>query len=696
MNRKKAIVLRARLAFLGMVFFAAAIFGRICWIQWVEGAHWQAQLQKQLIKRRVVPPTRGNIYSDNGSLLATSLPQYRVAFDPTKPDGKMLEAGLDSLSWLLSSTLPDAAPERYYRRTILDYRAKGDKFIYLYPRTVRYELKKKMMTWPIFRAGQGKGGVIFEKFEKRNYPFVSLAKRTIGSINSDGPQSGLELSYNKALAGVPGEAIFRKMAGGYWKPIFEITKPTRGLDVQTTLDVNIQDVAQASLERHLMLHEAKFGCVVVMKVETGEIKAMANLKRMSDGTYDDVFNYAVRQASEPGSTFKLASFMALLEEGAVNLEDTLNTGNGRMKFNDKWMTDSHEGGNGKITAQQVFEKSSNIGTSYLVQKHFGKQPSKYLEYLNKFGLSQPMDFQLRGGPAPYIKTLNDPSWSGVTLPWMSVGYETLLTPLQVLTFYNGVANGGNVVQPILVKELRDGDKVKQTFETKVLAENICSEKTLEQLKSLLKGVVERGTAKNIFSEDLSIAGKTGTAQKIINGQYTTKYYTSFCGFFPADAPRYSCIVVIDEPKGWGMMGGDVSAPVFREVARKINSLEAELHQPLAPPEKIDHVDFPVIQAGFHEDLAWLCNHFGLSNYNQGAVQTWAKARPVNHTVQWSPLSIADGKVPDARGMTLRDALFLLENQGYRVTHSGRGRVAWQSLPAGMRAAKGTHISLEMR
>ena len=695
MNRKKAIVLRARLGFLLVCVFAMAIAVRLCVVMFVQGPHWKAELIKKNVQERRLHPTRGNIFSDNGSLLATSLPFYRLALDPTVAEPAVFKAGVDSLAWLLSRQFQDKSTNEYKRR-LLDARASGKEFIYLNRDYVDYQVKKKMATWPIFREGKMGGGVIFEKSERRYMPFRHLGFRTIGFLNEDFGGAGLEFTYNPVLAGTEGKGIFRKIAGGHWKPVVEVSRPKRGLDIQTTIDINIQDVAEASLEAALRKHRANFGCVVVMKVETGEIKAMANLGSTKDGNFAEKYNYAVAMRTDPGSTMKLASFMALLEEKYVTLDQKVDADDGSFKIMDRTMTDHEKGGYGVITVEDAFAKSSNIATSKLVMECFGKRPAKYVDYLHRFGLDVPLEFQLRGEAVPLIKTPSDPSWSGVSLPWMSVGYEVLLSPLQVLTFYNAVANGGKMIQPLLVKEIRNGDDVVERFEAKTLVDNIASESTLDQAKELLCGVVDHGTAMAIRNTDYRIAGKTGTAQKNFGHGYVDKYYTSFCGFFPADKPKYSCIVVIDEPKSFWQHGADVAAPVFKEVAEKVNSLEIDMHKPLPSGEQRFAQDMPAIGSGNLAELHSLCNRFGLNNYTKGEVEEWVRARPVNQAVQWQPMASKEGRLPDLRGLSLRDALFIVENKRYHVTHYGQGRVVAQSPGPGATMGKGGTVNLLLK
>ncbi|RZK97672.1 MAG: cell division protein, partial [Pedobacter sp.] len=341
-------------------------------------------------------------------------------------------------------------------------------------------------------------------------------------------------------------ALFQRLPGGNWKPVHNDAevRPKQGIDIQTTIDINLQDVAESSLLNHLTMHDADKGCVILMEVATGEIKAMANLGKLQAGGYTEIYNYAVGNEglTEPGSTFKLASMIALFEDSNLQLTDTVQTGNGVYEFYDRKMTDAKPGGYGKITVQDVFEKSSNIGVSRLVTEHFGIKPQKFVDYISNMGLASPVDFQMQGEAKPFISKPSDKLWSGVSLPWMSIGYELKVAPIHTLTLYNAIANNGTMIQPIIVKEARIADHIIERYETKVLKDRICTEQTVEKVKKMLEGVVERGTAKNISNAIYSIAGKTGTAQKIVNKQYTKSYYTSFVGYFPADKPKYSCIV----------------------------------------------------------------------------------------------------------------------------------------------------------
>ncbi|MFD2513443.1 penicillin-binding protein [Pontibacter locisalis] len=698
MNIKKSIVVRVRVAFLAVCLFACAIVYKVVHIQFMEGARWKKISKERRIRYQPVYATRGNIYSDNGSILATSLPFYRVAFDPTVSDAALFNAGVDSLAMLLSRFYGDKS-EDYYRRKIKNARHAGRRYIRLNSEQINYQDKKMMLKWPIFRAGKNKGGVIFEKVEKRFKPFGLLAERTIGFINEDKNGAGLEYSFNNDLAGTDGEALFERIAGGN-KPIYDGTevKPQHGYDIQTTLDINLQDVAENALYKALERTNAEYGCVIMMEVKTGEIKAMANLGKTKGGYIED-YNYAVgsQGRTEPGSTFKLASMMALFEHAPqVSLTDTIDTGDGRYRIKNTTMTDAKHGGYGKLAVHEIFEKSSNIGVAKLMEQYFNGNQRAYVEYLNKFGLNSTLGFQMEGEARPYMKHPQDKNWYGTTLTSMAIGYETKLSPLQTLAFYNAVANNGVKIQPIIVKEIRKSDKVIQSFKTRVLNEKICSDETLEKLKTMLEGVVAQGTAKNIYNTDYKVAGKTGTARKVKNGRYVMEYSTSFAGYFPADNPKYSCIVIIDSPKGVNVYGGDVAAPVFKELADKAYARDLAMHKSLRARVAPNKDSMPGVAAGNQDDLAYICNKIGISNHPNGSDEEWVKVEPQRRSLNFKPNPVLINKVPDVKGMTLRDALFILGNQNLKVRVEGVGkRVQRQSLLPGTDITKNARITIEL-
>ena len=698
MSIKKGILIRVRIAFLLVFLFSAGILFRIFTVQYAEGDKWKGIAQSLGLQVMKVEATRGNIYADDGSLLATSLPFYQVALDPALPSDDLFYSHIDSLSFLLSSFYKDYSASQY-KRKIVSARKDRRRYLILNRKQIDYQAKKKMEKWPIFRSGRLAGGVIFEKVEKRFRPFSHLGGRTVGSTDATHRGTvGLEYSFNTQLAGRDGEALFQRMAGGGWKPVYDGTEiqPVDGYDIQTTISVNLQDVTETALLNHLEKHRADYGVAILMEVATGEIKAMSNLSRNEDGDYYERYNYGVgsQGAREPGSTFKLASMIALLEDTDLQLSDTIDTGNGAMRFFNETMRDHKPGGYGVLTVQEVFEKSSNIGVAKLITRQFGSKPSVYIDYIKKMELHRPLGFQLYGEGLPYIKDPKDSTWSGISLPWISHGYELKMTPLQTLTLYNAVANDGKMIQPIIVKSVLKDNKRMEKFEARVINKKICSDATLEKVHLMLEGVVERGTAVNIKNDRYQIAGKTGTAKKVKNGRYTSNYYTSFAGYFPAHDPKYSCIVVIDEPKGYQIYGSDVSAPVFKEIADKIYALEVEMHREL-PDNRLAFVGiFPTIKSGKREELQYIANELGISNHAAND-DAWVKTQVVNHAVYWKGNDHAIDRVPDVQGMTLRDAIYVLENAGLKVTASGRGRVDKQSILPGVKFSHGATIKLEM-
>lgn len=724
MGIKKEILLRVRIAFLFMALFAVAILVKLINVQFIESDKWIQKSQKRNVRLREVKATRGNIYSDNGSLMATSLPFYRVAFDPgitnTATRKATYDEGIDSLCIQLSNFFGDRSTEGY-RRLINDARVNNRRYVLLNSKRINHHEKKIMSTWPIFREGKMRGGVIFEKVDQRFMPFHGLAQRTVGYIKTekkDGTKgrfgAGLEYSFDSLLAGQNGKAIFTKIAGGKWRrvPDSEEVKPRHGYDIESTIDINLQDVTEEALLKGLKKNHADYGSVIVMEVETGEIKAIANLacvnkKEVIEGEeprFAESFNFAVGKRVEPGSTFKLASFMALFEEAKVSLDDTVQTGDGTFKIYGETMRDSKRGGYGTLTVQQVFEKSSNVGTAKLIQKIFGKSAAsqqRYVDYISDFSLAQPLGFQIKGEAKPKVKNPQDKTWSGITLPWMSIGYEVEMTPLQVLAFYNAVANNGKLIRPLMVKRIRYADKVIKEYQPEVLNKAICSESTLKKLKKCLEGVVtSHGTARNIVNDNYTIAGKTGTAQKIVKGRYDKIYYASFVGYFPAEKPKYSIIVSVDYPKQGMYYGNQVAAPIFKEISDKVYSTDLDLHAPVLEKVVAEKGVFPVVQTGFYDDLSYIMGEDNLNINNWGDPvykhkYVAAKRNDEMKIIQWKDKEMKKGSVPNVKGMTLRDALYVLENAGLRVKYEGHGRVTAQSQEAGKKILVGSKISLTL-
>ena len=577
---------------------------------------------------------------------------------------KIFKNGLDSLAYNLSRFFRDKS-KTDYRRILLDARASKKQYIVLNRQRVDYQEKKKMMTWPIFREGRLGGGTIFEKVDVRYHPFSNLSGRTIGYVNENERGVGLEYSFNKPLGGQDGYAYYQKIAGGAWKPIFDANnvKAVNGLDIQTTLDINLQDVAETALHKAMAQHDAADGLVVVMEVKTGAVKAISNLSSDGKGNFRERFNFAVGQVFEPGSTFKLVTMIALLEDSPIELTDSIDTGNGEFVFYNRTVRDHEPGGLGTVTIQEAFEHSSNVAMAKLVDKHFGLRPQKFVDYIDQLKLSQPLGLQIIGEPTPKITRPGQKGWSGISLPWMSYGYGFEITPLHTLALYNAVANDGEMIKPVFVKSVKRADEEEDVFTTQVINKKICSSKTIDRLKLLLEGVVENGTAMNIKGTHYRIAGKTGTAKILENGRYTTKYITSFVGYFPAHEPKYSAIVLIKNPRGWYQYGSSVAAPVFKEIADNIYARDINLHRPMDVKKFSVANTLPVIRAGNQDELTRLCNELGISNHSL-TEEEWVRSSGTGGgSVKWKKSINGRDIVPDVTGMTFRDAIYLLENSG---------------------------------
>jgi cell division protein FtsI (penicillin-binding protein 3) len=676
------------------MLFAIAVISRIGHIQFVEGEKWAAMGERISFDYKRVKATRGNIYSDNGSLLATSLPFYKIAFDATIPSEEVFKKGVDSLAWRLAVFFRDRS-QNDYRRMLIDARETAKQYIILNRRKINFQEKKMMMSWPIIREGRLRGGAIFEKVDVRYMPFSNLGRRTIGFVNENDRGAGLEYSFREHLGGQDGFAYYQKIAGGVWKPIFDANnvKAVDGLDLQTTLDINLQDVAETALHKAMVQHDADDGMIVVMEVETGEVKAITNLSSDGNGNFTEKLNFAAR-LFEPGSTFKVVTMMALLEDTNVELTDSIDTGNGEFLFYNVKVRDHEEGGLGKVTIQEAFEHSSNVAMARLVDEHFGLKPGNFVSYLDKLNLSRPLGIQIAGEPQPKIKRPGEKGWSGISLPWMAYGYGFEITPLHTLALFNAVANDGVMIKPVIVRSVKKADEEEETFETDVINNRICSRETLKKLKLLLEGVVENGTAKNIKGTHYRIAGKTGTAQILENGRYIKNYITSFVGYFPAQAPKYSAMVLIKNPRGWYQYGSSVAAPVFKEIADNIYARDIQLHQAMSLQKYIKSDVLPFIKAGNQQELTLLCNELGISNHAL-TEEEWVRTARVGNVVNWKKNLQGQGMVPDVSGMTFRDAIYLLERSGLTVFYEGKGRVVNQSLIAGARVSKGDRIFIRL-
>ncbi len=699
MKVRKEILLRIYLTFFALALFGMAILFQAFRIQTFEGKHWKAMADSLTTSFRTVPADRGNIFSADGRLLATSLPFFDIRMDALTPsiDDELFYSKVDSLALLMARKFGDR-DKYYYKEKLIQARKKGNRYLLL-RRNVSYPDLQEIKEWPLFRRGRYRGGLIVIHKNKRVLPFGLLANRTIGYVrNTNGASSvGLEAAFNTELEGREGKQLMRKVAGGSWVPINAENEidPQNGRDIITCIDVNMQDIAEDALYRTLVKHDAKHGCVILMEVETGEIKAIANLGRTSEGVYWEDYNYAIGEAKEPGSTFKLATMMALMEDGLIDLEDSVDIGYGSTVFFDRVMRDAEPHKQGKVSVRYAFEVSSNVGISKLAQHYYGKEPERFTDRIDAFHLNEKTGIELAGEAQPFIRHPEDKGFSKVSIPWMSVGYEVMIAPIQMLTFYNAVANGGKMMKPYLVKSVSEFGREIRSFRPTVIDRSIASRKTIEKAHELLEGVVDHGTGKRIKSKYFKIAGKTGTAQ-IAQGKsgYAKVYQASFVGYFPADKPRYSCIVVINGPSKGVYYGGSVAGPVFKELAEKVHALTLEKED--AQDENEGWLTSPTFSPkGFQEDFTTVYDAIDI-DYAGIRDEIWVDATLKRDSVLFNREDVKASFVPDVRGMGLRDALYLLENRGLKVRFEGKGKVVWQSIRAGTPITKGGYSSIQLK
>jgi cell division protein FtsI (penicillin-binding protein 3) len=692
MNIKQDIIQRANHVFYIVLALALAVIFRLVYVQYFQtfkGQFWRERVAATLIQRDTIRAMRGNILATDGSLLATSLPTYVVGLDPTTAKPEYFNKKVDSLGILLARIYKDRSA-RDYADLVRDARTRKRRYVLLNRRRVTFQERQMMLKWPFFRSSvkvAARGGVLRPYYE-RYHPFGSMAERTIGNLSARTGRGliGLEASFQPALAGKNAVGLVEVLSGGIRKPVDDgpEMKPEPGMDLYTTIDVNFQDMAESALRSALEKYNAQKGCVIVMEVATGEIRAMANLSKRRDNTFVENFNHALAGRTDPGSTFKLATMMALMEEKAISLEQPVATGGGSMVYNGLGIHDAKRGGSGTITARQVFEKSSNVGIHLLMKSYFYTRPDLYCQYLRQFHLTQPTGIHMKGEAIPVVRNPDMKGWSKMSLTSMSYGYEMQITPLQMLAFYNAVANDGRWVRPMLVRQIKLANEVIDDNLPEVNPTPICSPETARKAQELLRGVVEHGTAKHINNPHYAIAGKTGTAQKIVNGRYQVgKYYTSFIGYFPANKPKYSMITAIDSPQGDNidlLYAGAVAAPVFKQVADRIVAYDIRMHAPIRKGGRQPRPANALL-AGYADDLHTISTTLNMDSEpsTEGWVETAEKGR-------WKSRPTRPNQVPDVRGLTLRDALFLLENRGFRVLVEGRGKVKEQSVEPGTGAA----------
>jgi cell division protein FtsI (penicillin-binding protein 3) len=662
----KNISYRIYLVAFVIFMMALAIAIKLTNIQWVEGDYYRKLAKDRTVKNFVIPANKGNIYSADGSLLATSIPNYEIRFDAIAPKSEAFEKNVkplaDSLSLLLKK------PSGFYLNELRKARANKNRY-YLVARNLSYTEFVKIKGFPLFKLGAYKGGIIVEQETVREHPIGEIAERTIGyeRRNPDGTASGkgIEWAYRKYLDGKDGKILKQKIAKGQWKPISDVNQvdPQDGYDVLSTIDVYIQDIAHHALLKQLELYQADHGCVVVMETKTGNVKAISNLGRHNDGTYFETTNYAFAESHEPGSTFKLVDLMILLEDKKIDTSAVFNTYGGVVKYSGKSVRDSHEGGYGKISLARGFEVSSNTVMVQAVYNNYKNNPSQFVNHINAIGLNKKLGLEFKGEGTPFIPQPSDKNWSNLSLPWMAFGYGVSLTPMQTLTFYNAVANDGKMVKPQLVSEIKQWDKTIKKYNTVVLNPRVCSAETILKLKAVLQNVVKKGTGKGLYSKDFSMAGKTGTAQVNYakNGGSEKYYASSFVGYFPADHPKYSCIVVVHKPNTSknNYYGADVAGPVFKRIAQKIFTDAPSTNE-------INNINRKIVKQE--------------KDYDSYYTKTQKEQKST---------------IPNVKGMVGMDAVALLGNLGLTVKIIGVGKVKKQSIQAGEALLKNTIITLEL-
>ncbi|MDT0689480.1 penicillin-binding protein [Salegentibacter sp. F188] len=644
-----------------LFIFAFAVAFKLMDIQFVEGEYYKELAEDRTYRNFKIPANRGNLYDSNGSLLATSVPKFDIRFDAVTVSDKDFEENIGPLSEELSEALGGNAS--YYSQKIRAARANKQRYL-LITKNLGYSDYVKFRNFPMFELGAYKGGLIVEQRTVREHPLGKMGERTVGYERKDADgyftRVGLEGAFGNYLRGTDGRRLKQKIAKGQWKPISDNNEvePRDGYDVVSTIDVNIQDITHHALLKQLEYFEAEHGTVVVMETATGEIKAMSNLGRTKDGTYFEKRNYAVYESHEPGSTFKLMAMVAALEDKVIDTAQVVDTENGVVRYYGRAVRDSHHGGYGKISAAKAFELSSNTAFTKMVTEGYKTNPSKFVDRLYAMGLNEKIGLDINGEGQPRIPHPDDKGWNGLSLPWMAFGYGVSLTPLQTLTFYNAIANNGEMVKPRFIKEVKEWDKTIVKVEKEIINPAICSPETAKKVRKMMENTVKRGTAANIYTPNFSMAGKTGTCQ-VEYWIEPGRYIASFSGYFPAEDPKYSCIVVIHKPnRKKGYYGNIVAAPVFKSIAQKIYTDTPIMDE--LPSLEVENED---VKADFKKYYSKIQNEKIL--------------------------------MPDVTGMPAMDAISLLENLGFKVNFRGKGKVKSQSVAAGIEISQTKELNIKL-
>ena len=692
-KRAKNINLRIIGLYLFVLLIAVAVISKIVKVQQFDDLI-NTSSQPRFF---TVEAPRGNILSDDGSLLAISMPLYNIFLDMSVMSDVLFERHIVEISDALADLFEDKTAEEYDQFLRLAKNSKKNKYVRLQLKVTHNDLIV-LKSLPIFKLGQNRGGLIAEQRPNRETPFGLLAQRTVGVLRDVNPV-GIERAFNQTLSGVDGRHLKRKIAQKVWVPQDSEGNylPKAGKDIVTTINIDMQDVAEKALERTLIKENADWGCVVLMEVETGEVKVIANLMKDTLDRVSEKYNYALAMHDAPGSTFKLASIIAGLEDGKFSVKDSVDLQRGRVKYYDRVMRDSPHDFR-KVTIEKAFIISSNVGISKIINESYKSDPTEYIDRIYKMGLSTPLQLELPYPPALKMPVPNKGGWSGITLPWMSTGYEMALSPLHMLTFYNAIANKGKMMNPIFTTAILEDGKEIEYKKPVVVNPSICSESTIEEIMPLLVGVVEEGTAQNIRTDKYRIAGKTGTTVLNYAGRKEgedKKYQASFAGFFPADNPKYSCIVVISNPKNGQVYGGKVAAPIFKELADKVYALDMDIHNPISIAESLKNL--PKVKQGETDKTKVVLSQLNIDCETTDAAYMISQTTKssVNLLVRKVEEDLQNGRMPSLKGMNLQDAVYLLETYGFSVVTSGSGGVVKQSIKKGESIKKGSVIKLEL-
>ena len=704
---QKKIMIRYSFIILVMILVGLAIVCKAGVIMFAERQYWKDVADRFVKENVTVRPTRGNIISADGQLMASSLPEYKIYMD-FKAGGaikdSLLMHNLDSICEGLHQIFPDKS-KQYFKGHILKGRKKMSRNYLLYPKRISYIEYKEAKRLPVFNLSKYRGGFHEQSFNQRKKPFGSLAMRTLGDMYSDltlGAKNGLELSYDSILKGKEGITHRQKVMNKYLN-IVDIP-PVHGCDIISTIDVSMQDIAEKALVDKLKEINATVGVAILMEVKTGEIKAIVNMTKCNDGVYREVKNNAVSDLMEPGSTFKTASIMVALEDGKITPDTQVDTGNGIYNMHGAKMKDHnwHRGGYKVLTTTEALMVSSNIGVSKLIDDNYHNNPKKFVEGLHKIGIAQPLGIEIVGAGDPRIRIPTKENWSRTALAWMSIGYETQIPPISTVTFYNAIANNGVLVKPKFVKSIVKDGQVIEEIPTKVLNPAIASPKTIHDIQVILEKVVSKGLGKRAGSKQFLVSGKTGTAQ-ISQGKagYTNgkrKYLVSFCGYFPSDNPKYSCIVAIQK-NGLPASGGGMAGPVFKNIAERV--FAKHLAMDIREAKDSTSILIPDTKNGNISQAEYVLSNIdvkteGFSSSFMDNNPVWGTTQKEDTHVALNETKITENRVPKVIGMGAKDAVYLLESVGLRARVVGVGKVKSQSIPAGNKIHKGQTILLRLK